>query len=107
MGKNIFGKGLNKNIWHYNYCNKKVIHIYNYFNKEDFEILKNLGIIIENKLYSHREFDIFYDILFKYYETNEVDELLQCSELKKLNISKEKYQKILDIFDKIEKDNDL
>lgn len=69
--------------------------------------MKNLGIIIENKLYSHREFDIFYDILFKYYETNEVDELLQCSELKKLNISKEKYQKILDIFDKIEKDNDL
>lgn len=28
-------KGLKFDIWHYNYCNKAIIDLYSYFNKED------------------------------------------------------------------------
>lgn len=107
MNKNIYGKGLNKNIWHYNYCNKKIINLYNYFSKEDIAVLKKINIIIENILYSQRDFDIFNELLLNYYETNENDEIIQSCNLKKLNISKKQYIKILEIFNKIEKDYDL
>lgn len=107
MNKNIYGKGLNKNIWHYNYCNKKILNIYDYFSKQDILILKKLNINIENKLYSQREFDVINELLFNYYEVNQNDEIIQSITLKKLNISKEQYRKILDIFSKIENDFDL
>lgn len=91
-------KDLRFDIWHYNYCNKAIIDLYSYFNKEDIKFLSKFGINIKNRLYTEREFDKFDEILLRYYKTDKKDKVIQTSEMKKKAISLEQYIKILNIF---------
>lgn len=87
--------------WYNEYCNKKFIDVYKYFNEYDIKILNRLNIIIEKKLYTEREFELMDMDLYTYYEYNEKDEIIQSKLLEDKSVSLEEYKKVLDIFSKI------
>lgn len=106
MNKSIYGKGINCKIWHYNYCYKKIINIYKYFNIKELLLLQKIGINIENKLYSEREFDTFNELLYSYYQTTE-SKIIKNTFFNQLGISQNIYIKFLNIFNKISNDYKL
>lgn len=107
MSRNIYGKSENFKKWHNDYTNKCQIFILKYFSQKEIQILRKLGIIIKNKLYTQKEFDQINEYLFDYYKTNNQDKIIQSEPLKKKKISESDYENILNIFNKIAEDYDL
>lgn len=84
--------------WHYNYLNNRFINISQFLSNNDLIVLQTLGIQIENRLYTEREFEIYnMQILFYFCEEQNKQFLI----LRKLNIKKKDYDRILNIFNKI------
>lgn len=104
MNKKFYGKGLNYRIWYYQYSNKKIINMYKYFNQEELNLLNKLGIALENKLYTKKEFELMDMHLYNYYEVDEKDNIIENALLLEKSISKNEYENILNIFNKIAKD---
>ncbi len=104
MNKNFYGKGITFQQWHYKYSNKKFINILKYLSNSDLIILQKFDILIENRLYTERDFDIYKIKLLSYF--NE-DPNKQIPILSELNVLKKDYEKILNIFNKISKIYDL
>ncbi len=107
MSKKFYGKILNYRIWYYLYSNKRIINIYKYFSKEDLNILSKLKITLENKLYTKKEFELMDMKLYEYYEADENDNIIENALLLEKSISKNEYEKILNIFNNIAKDYNL
>lgn len=91
---------MNKN-WYNNYINHSFIDISKYLSINDKKNLENLGLFIEKKLYTQREFELFSIKLFGIYENSLKKQNII---LKKYNIEVEDYIKLLNIFNNIEKD---
>ncbi len=91
---------MNKN-WYNNYINHNFIDISKYLSVTDKKNLENLGLLIEEKLYTQRDFELFSIKLFGLYESSLKK---QNNILKKYNIKVEDYIKLLNIFNNIEKD---
>lgn len=72
---------------------KKILDIYNFFTKEQLQILNKLGIVIENKKYTINDYDIMQSKLLKFYNSKE---LLQTK-----GVTPEECHKLIDIFYKI------
>lgn len=95
--------------WHDKYCNHKFIDLNNNLTEYEKEILKKLGINIENRLYTERETEIINLELISYYRNEEemteeeLNEILPLPE----SIILEDYIKILDKFNQIAKDYNL
>ena len=104
MNKNFYGKGVTFRQWHYTYSNEKFIDLLKYLSNSDLIILQKFDILLENRLYTEREFDIFNMQLLSYF--NE-DYDKQLSILYKIKVLKEDYDKILNIFNKIAQIYDL
>ena len=104
MNKNFYGKGVTFRQWHYKYSNEKFIDLLKYLSNSDLIILQKFDILLENRLYTEREFDIFNMQLLSYF--NE-DYDKQLSILYKIKVLKEDYDKILNIFNKIAQIYDL
>lgn len=94
---------MNKNCYN-NYINSHFINISKFLSLEDKKNLENLGLLIENKLYTPREFELFSIQLFKFYEESL---LKQKNVLKKYNIEVTDYIKLLNTFNNIEKEYNL
>lgn len=99
MNKNFYEKNLSFKQWHYIYSNKKFIDIFKYLSSYDLINLEKLDILLEDRLYSEREFDIYNMQLLSYFNDNTNKQL---SILNKLNILPKDYNRILNIFNKIE-----
>lgn len=104
MNKNFYGKGVTFKQWHYKYSNKRFIDILKYLSNSDLIILQKFNILLENRLYTEREFDIYNMQLLSYFNENPNKQL---SILNKINVLKEDYDKILNIFNKIAQIYDL
>ena len=104
MNKNFYGKGVTFKQWHSKYSNKKFIDILKYLSNSDLVILQKFNILLENRLYTEREFDIYNMQLLSYFNENPNKQL---SILNKINVLKEDYDKILNIFNKIAQIYDL
>ena len=107
MKKNIYKKHKNFKEWHDLYSKEKKINLIVFFTKKDLSILKKLGILINNSLYTEKEFDLLYEYLFEYYKTDSKDNIIQSKSLKKKKISKSDYERILYIFNYISEKYDL
>ncbi len=104
MNKNFYGKGVTFKQWHYKYSNKKFIDILKYLSNADLIILQKFDILIENRLYTEREFEIYKIQLLSYFSE---DSEKQISILNKFNVLKEDYDKLLNVFNTITKIYDL
>lgn len=107
MSKRFYGKNFNYKMWYYFYSNKRIINIYKYFNQDEQNILNKLGIKLENKLYTKKEFELMDMYLYKYYEVDKKDNIIENALLLEKSISKNEYENILNIFNKIAKDYNL
>lgn len=107
MYQKPYNKKSNLKSWHHKYSKKYIIDIYKYLSIKDLEILNKLGIIIENRLYTPRELECIDMELYKYYQEDENETVVEIPFLKKLNISKNDYLSILNIFNKIYIDYDI
>ena len=100
---------INFNAWKQKYFNDKIIDINSCLNKSDIEILKNLNIFIENKIYTISEYEIIKFKLFLYY-TDEEETEEERNYKKKLEdtvVTEEQFNKILKQFEKIDKKYDI
>lgn len=87
--------------WKYEYENNAIINISKYFSREEISILKKLGVNIDTRLYTEKEFEKINGILLGYYKYSSNDEIIQTDELTKLGVMKEELNNILNIFNKI------
>lgn len=92
--------------WRERYSTKEFIDLKKYLNSFDIELLKKLGIEVQDKLYTEREFDVLDDRLFLYYVSEETteDELELILPLEGTGVSRKEYNRLVDIFTKIESD---
>lgn len=60
--------------WHERYRTKGVINIKSHLDSNDIEILKKLGIVIEDKIYTCYEFDLIDGDLILYYLADDMTE---------------------------------
>ena len=93
--------------WYNEYCNKRFISLSEYFDENNLIILNKLGIILEEKIYTEREFELMDMSLYEYYEENENNEIIESDLLKEKSVTKEEYKKVLDMFTKISRDYNL
>ena len=75
------------------YFSNEVLDIYDFFTKEQLEVIEKLGLKIENKKYSIYDFDVLAMDFFKFYKEKE--------KLKDKGIEVQDYMDILAIFEKI------
>jgi len=75
------------------YSTNEFLDIYHFFTKEQLEIIKKLGLEIENKQYSVSDYDALRIEILKYYN--------EPNELNKTDVTKEECELILDIFQKL------
>lgn len=81
------------------YFSNEVLYIYDFFTKEQLEVIEKLGLKIENKKYSIYDFDVLAMDFFKFYKEKE--------KLKDKGIEVQDYMDILAIFEKINDINNL
>lgn len=81
------------------YSANEFLDIYYLFTKEQHEIIKRLGLEIENRKYSVSDYDALRIEILKYYN--------EPNELNKTDVTKEECELILDIFQKISDDYNL
>ncbi len=107
MDEKNLDKKFNYEKWYNDYCNKRFISLSEYFDKNDLIILNKLDIILEEKIYTEREFELMDMSLYEYYEENEDNEIIESDLLKEKLVTKEEYKKVLDMFTKISRDYNL
>lgn len=104
MSKKFYGKGINCKTWNYIYSEKRIINIYKYLSNKELNILKELGINIENKLYTKKELEMFENDIYIYYEN---EKTIKNTYKKDIGIFQSQLIKILDVFEKIYIDYDI
>lgn len=90
--------------WYKKYINYRFIDISKYLSLTDKKNLEKLDILIEERLYTEREFELFNIKLFRMYENSSQKQQVV---LKKYNINITDFINLLNIFNIIEKDYDL
>ena len=68
MKKEENNKKMNLKKWHEKYCNEKIVDLKKYLDEKNIEILRKLGIEIEDKKYTEREFELISMDLSQYLE---------------------------------------
>ena len=81
------------------YSTNEFLDIYHFFTKEQLEIIKRLGLEIENRKYSVSDYDALRMEILKYYN--------KPQELSKTDVTKEECESVIDIFQKISNDYNL
>jgi hypothetical protein len=90
--------------WQEKYYNFRIIYIYDFFNKNDFKILEKLNITVEDKKYTESEYDVIKFFLNLYYSEkyDEEEEKAYMKSLSEKDVSQEDYNRLLEIFEKID-----
>lgn len=92
--------------WHERYLNKEVINIKEYLDSNDIEILRKLGIIIENKLYTCHGFDVVHGDLLEYYLDDDMtkEELEETKTLDGTGVTRTEYNWVIKKFEKMQRE---
>lgn len=100
----IKNKSQTLNEWHEKYLNKGVINIMKYLDSNDIEILKKLGIEIENKLYSCHNFDVIDGELILYYINDDMteEEMKESKTLESTDVTRSEYNWVLKKFENMQ-----
>ena len=85
--------------WYEKYSTEELVDLKKYFNEEDFEILRKLGISIRDKIYTEREFEELDGNYILYYNEDGMEEGIKS--LENTGVSREEYNRLLDKFHKI------
>lgn len=93
--------------WERRYWNDRIIDLNQYFNKDEFKMIKKLGIKIKNKIYTMQEFCALEYELYLYYEDEDLkpEEQEYKKSLKNTKVSKEDYYRLMNKINEI--DNSL
>lgn len=85
--------------WLEKYRTKKILDLKKLLTDDEIELLKKLGLEIEDKIYTEQEFDLIDDELCSYYREDGYteEELAVTKDLPK-DISFEEYNKLLEKF---------
>lgn len=90
--------------WEDEYWNKSKVNLYNYFSKEDLNNLEKLGIHIENKLYTEREFELINSKILEFYKENKKNQVIPSKELLDYDVSFNDFKHLLEVFTQIATD---
>lgn len=99
--------------WEKKYHEKRFIDLKKYVNDANLDLLKKLGIEIEDKIYTEYEFDILDENLFEYYIDDDIlktaskEELELTKPLEGTGVSREEYNRLVDLFSKIATDYNI
>ena len=87
--------------WHERYKTKEVIHIKSNLDSNDIEILRKLGIEIEDKTYTCYEFDVIDGELILYYLDDDMteEERKESKPLDGTGVSRSEYNWVLKKFE--------
>ena len=99
MNENI--NDSNINILREKYANMPKINFMHFLKSVNIETLEKLGIYIENRKYTEYEYDIIVMKIYNYHEVDKDSTILQIDKLTSKNVTKNEYEEILDIFNKI------
>lgn len=91
------------NKWYEKFSTIEKIDLNKYFTKEDFKILRKLGIKIKNKIYTELEFELLeMEFASYYYEDSMTDvEKTYATSLDGTGVTREEYNELIKKFDKI------
>ena len=89
--------GKNSEGWREMYMNKEIVDLKKYFNNEEFDLFRKLGIEIKDKIYTEYEFEILDMDILAYYKDDDMtkEELEITKNLEETGVSKEEYEKLL------------
>ena len=89
--------------WHETYQKKELINVKGYLDSNDIEILAKLGIEIENKIYTCREFDVLYEECNSYYIDDDMseEEIRESKSLDGTGVTRSEYNWVLGKFEKM------
>ncbi len=80
------------------YHKKPIVELMKFLSNNDFIILEKLNIVIENKLYTEKEFEKIYSEILSFYEHDSDDNIIQTITLNEKNIDKKDLERILNVF---------
>lgn len=84
--------------WHKRYHTQEYLDIKKFFNSDDFEILKKLGIKTMNKVYTGFEYETLALEIVKYYvdELMDEEEIAEVVPLDNTGVTREEYNNLIE-----------
>lgn len=87
--------------WHKRYMTKGVIEIKAHLDSNDLDILRKLGVEIDNKIYTCYEFDVIYEDLLLYYLDDDMtdEEKKESKSLNGTGVTRSEYNWVIRKFE--------
>ena len=92
---------LNFKEWLKRYSTEKVVNFKEYLNSRDFELLRSLDVVVENKVHTLQEYDQILFSLFQYYTDDEEqkrfkkEDFIYLKSLEEKNVDREEFNMLL------------
>ena len=95
--------GKNSEGWREMYMNKEIVDLKKYFNNEEFDLFRKLGIEIKDKIYTEYEIELINNSLYDYYYSEDMseDEKNQVKSLEETGVTREQYNNLLNKIEQI------
>ena len=95
--------GKNSEGWREMYMNKEIVDLKKYFNNEEFDLFRKLGIEIKDKIYTEYEIELINNSLYDYYYSEDMseDEKSQVKSLEETGVTREQYNNLLNKIEQI------
>ena len=95
--------GKNSEGWREMYMNKEIVNLKKYFNNEEFDLFRKLGIEIKDKIYTEYEIELINNSLYDYYYSEDMseDEKSQVKSLEETGVTREQYNNLLNKIEQI------
>ena len=95
--------GKNSEGWREMYMNKEIVDLKKYFNNEEFDLFRKLGIEIKDKIYTEYEIELINNSLYEYYYSEDMseDEKNQVKSLEETGVTREQYNNLLNKIEQI------
>ena len=101
--------GKNSEGWREMYMNKEIVDLKKYFNNEEFDLFRKLGIEIKDKIYTEYEIELINNSLYEYYYSEDMseDEKNQVKSLEETGVTREQYNNLLNKIEQINEEYEL
>ena len=95
--------GKNSEGWREMYMNKEIVDLKKYFNNEEFDLFRKLGIEIKDTIYTEYEIELINNSLYDYYYSEDMseDEKSQVKSLEETGVTREQYNNLLNKIEQI------
>lgn len=105
FNRNVYIDTFDFDSWYDKYSTEEIVDIKKFLGMDDINLLKKLNIKIKNKIYTEQEVEILNMDLLSYYiaDDMEIEEISMSKDLPK-DVSRKKYNKLLEKINKITED---